>query len=67
MQRLATDEIGKSYRGRKVVNDVSLHVNEGEVVGLLGPNGAGKTTTFYMIVGLTPAAAGAFGLPQAFG
>src|SRR6266581_69925 len=58
MQRLATDEIGKSYRGRKVVNDVSLHVNEGEVVGLLGPNGAGKTTTFYMIVGLTPAETG---------
>jgi lipopolysaccharide export system ATP-binding protein len=54
MQSLATDEIGKSYRGRRVVNSVSLHVNQGEVVGLLGPNGAGKTTTFYMIVGLTP-------------
>ncbi len=54
MQTLATDEIGKSYRGRQVVNAVSLHVNQGEVVGLLGPNGAGKTTTFYMIVGLTP-------------
>jgi lipopolysaccharide export system ATP-binding protein len=54
MQTLATDEIGKSYRGRRVVNSVSLHVNQGEVVGLLGPNGAGKTTTFYMIVGLTP-------------
>src|SRR5579884_3926629 len=54
MQTLATDEIGKTYRGRRVVNGVSLHVNQGEVVGLLGPNGAGKTTSFYMIVGLTP-------------
>ena len=54
MQTLATDELGKSYRGRRVVNAVSLHVNQGEVVGLLGLNGAGKTTTFYMIVGLTP-------------
>ena len=54
MQSLATDEIGKSYRGRRVVNAVSLQVKQGEVVGLLGPNGAGKTTTFYMIVGLAP-------------
>jgi lipopolysaccharide export system ATP-binding protein len=54
MQTLSTDEIGKSYRGRRVVNGVSLHINKGEVVGLLGPNGAGKTTTFYMIVGLVP-------------
>ncbi len=58
MQTLATDEIGKSYRGRRVVNGVSLHISQGEVVGLLGPNGAGKTTTFYMIVGLTPPDAG---------
>ncbi len=43
----------KSYRGRKVVNNVSLRIDCGEVVGLLGPNGAGKTTTFYMMVGLT--------------
>ena len=42
----------KSYRKKKVVNNVNLHVNKGEIVGLLGPNGAGKTTTFYMIVGL---------------
>jgi lipopolysaccharide export system ATP-binding protein len=42
----------KTYRGRKVVNDVALHLRQGEIVGLLGPNGAGKTTTFYMIVGL---------------
>ncbi len=54
MQTLATDEIAKSYRGRRVVNGVSLHINQAEVVGLLGPNGAGKTTTFYMIVGLIP-------------
>ena len=54
MLTLATDEIGKSYRGRRVVNAVTLQVKQGEVVGLLGPNGAGKTTTFYMIVGLTP-------------
>src|ERR1035437_7569635 len=51
MRTLATEEIGKSYRGRRVVNDVSLWVDQGEVVGLLGPNGAGKTTSFYMIVG----------------
>ncbi|MGH9565441.1 MAG: LPS export ABC transporter ATP-binding protein [Candidatus Angelobacter sp.] len=54
MQTLATDDIAKSYRGRRVVNGVSLHVNQAEVVGLLGPNGAGKTTTFYMTVGLVP-------------
>src|SRR5437870_5229673 len=54
MRTLATDEIGKSYRGRRVVNGVSLCVGQGEVVGLLGPNGAGKTTTFYTIVGLIP-------------
>jgi lipopolysaccharide export system ATP-binding protein len=49
---LRTAEIAKAYRGRKVVDNVSIHVEQGEVVGLLGPNGAGKTTTFYMIVGL---------------
>ena len=54
MRTLATDEIGKSYRGRRVVNGVSIRVEQGEVVGLLGPNGAGKTTTFYTIVGLIP-------------
>ena len=54
MQTLATDEIAKSYRGRRVVNGVSLHINQAEVVGLLGPNGAGKTTTFHMTVGLVP-------------
>ena len=54
MQTLSAEEISKSYRGRKVVNGVSLYVNQGEVVGLLGPNGAGKTTSFYIIVGLIP-------------
>jgi lipopolysaccharide export system ATP-binding protein len=51
MKTLKTVEISKSYRGRKVVDNVSLWVDQGEVVGLLGPNGAGKTTSFYMIVG----------------
>src|SRR5512142_3385022 len=58
MLTLATDDIAKSYRGRRVVNGVSLHVNQGEVVGLLGPNGAGKTTSFYIIVGLISADSG---------
>ena len=49
---LEARQLNKSYQGRKVVNDVSLTISRGEVVGLLGPNGAGKTTTFYMIVGL---------------
>ncbi|MDQ5846877.1 MAG: LPS export ABC transporter ATP-binding protein [Acidobacteriota bacterium] len=49
---LAAFHLEKSYSGRRVVDDVSLHVEKGEVVGLLGANGAGKTTTFYMIVGL---------------
>lgn len=52
MRTLQTSEISKTYRGRKVVDNVSLSVKQGEVVGLLGPNGAGKTTSFYMIVGL---------------
>ncbi len=54
MSRLGAENIFKGYRGRSVVNGVSLEVNSGEVVGLLGPNGAGKTTSFYMIVGLIP-------------
>lgn len=52
IQTLETVEISKSYRGRRVVDDVSVHVSRGEIVGLLGPNGAGKTTSFYMVVGL---------------
>jgi lipopolysaccharide export system ATP-binding protein len=50
---LQTIHVSKSYGGRKVVDDVSISVRAGEIVGLLGPNGAGKTTTFYMCVGLT--------------
>ncbi len=50
--KLRTIDICKSYRGRAVVNGVSVEVNQGEIVGLLGPNGAGKTTSFYMMVGL---------------
>src|SRR5207253_7011702 len=49
---LEAQGLTKIYRGRKVVNDVALRLQQGEIVGLLGPNGAGKTTTFYMIVGL---------------
>lgn len=49
---LRTENLQKIYRWRKVVNKVSINVEQGEIVGLLGPNGAGKTTTFYMIVGL---------------
>ena len=49
---LKANNLMKSYSGRKVVKDVSLEVNQGEIIGLLGPNGAGKTTCFYMIVGL---------------
>lgn len=50
--KLFTQTIEKTYRGRKVVDGVSVEVGQGEIVGLLGPNGAGKTTSFYMIVGL---------------
>lgn len=49
---LRSDNLIKQYKQKKVVNDVSIYVQQGEIVGLLGPNGAGKTTTFYMTVGL---------------
>jgi lipopolysaccharide export system ATP-binding protein len=52
MRKLQTFEISKAYRGRRVVDALSVYVEQGEVVGLLGPNGAGKTTSFYMMVGL---------------
>lgn len=52
MAKLFTDNITKKYKQRTVVKDVSISVEQGEIVGLLGPNGAGKTTSFYMIVGL---------------
>ncbi len=52
MMILKAENLVKIYKGRKVVNDISVEVKQGEIVGLLGPNGAGKTTSFYMIVGL---------------
>jgi lipopolysaccharide export system ATP-binding protein len=55
---LRAEHLTKSYGGRRVVNDVSIEVEAGQVIGLLGPNGAGKTTTFYMIVGLVRPDAG---------
>lgn len=59
---LSAQGLVKVYRGRRVVNDVALHVAQGEIVGLLGPNGAGKTTTFYMLVGLIEPQAGRIAL-----
>lgn len=56
--KLRADHLIKKYKSRTVVNDVSVEVQQGEIVGLLGPNGAGKTTTFYMIVGLIKPNAG---------
>jgi lipopolysaccharide export system ATP-binding protein len=58
ISNLVVKGLQKSYGARQVVQDVSLHVESGEVIGLLGPNGAGKTTSFYMIVGLVPSDAG---------
>ncbi|MFO8156402.1 MAG: LPS export ABC transporter ATP-binding protein, partial [Thiohalospira sp.] len=55
MSELRAENLAKTYKGRRVVDDFSLHVHDREVVGLLGPNGAGKTTSFYMIVGLVAA------------
>jgi len=58
MNSLRTEHLEKSYKSRKVVKDVSFHLNEGEIVGLLGPNGAGKTTSFYITLGLIRAEQG---------
>ena len=55
---LRAEKLNKTFKSRKVVNDVSFSVQKGEVVGLLGPNGAGKTTSFYMVVGLIKADSG---------
>ncbi len=52
MALLETRHVTKAYKGRVVVDKVSIHINRGEIVGLLGPNGAGKTTTFYMVMGV---------------
>jgi lipopolysaccharide export system ATP-binding protein len=61
MHQLLLQNLSKSYNGRKVVDNVTIQVNSGEVVGLLGPNGAGKTTTFFMVLGvLKPDAGGIF-------
>ncbi len=65
MSVLSASRLGKQYKGRQVVEDVSLEVQSGEIVGLLGPNGAGKTTCFYMIVGLVPMDSGAINLDDA--
>ncbi|CAG0985774.1 sulfate transport system ATP-binding protein [Methylophilaceae bacterium] len=54
MSELIVENLRKKYKSRTVVQDISLQLNSGEVVGLLGPNGAGKTTSFYMMVGLVP-------------
>ncbi|HYG32835.1 MAG TPA: LPS export ABC transporter ATP-binding protein [Methylophilaceae bacterium] len=54
MSKLVVENLRKKYKARTVVQDISLEIDSGEVVGLLGPNGAGKTTSFYMIVGLVP-------------
>ena len=59
---LKADNLCKSYKGRKVVQGVSMEINSGEVVGLLGPNGAGKTTSFYMVAGLVDADQGSITL-----
>ena len=58
MDKLRTEHLVKRYGKRTVVNDVSIELHQGEIVGLLGPNGAGKTTTFYMTTGLVSANAG---------
>jgi len=64
MIRLEANALAKAYRGREVIKDVSLSVEQGEIIGLLGPNGAGKTTCFYMIVGLISADRGTIRLQQ---
>lgn len=58
MSELIVENLRKSYKTRTVVQDISLQIHSGEIVGLLGPNGAGKTTSFYMMVGLVPLDAG---------
>lgn len=62
MHTLKASNLSKTYGGRAVVRDVSLHVRSGEIVGLLGPNGAGKTTTFYIMTGLIRPESGGIGL-----
>ncbi len=64
MSELIVQNLRKQYKARTVVQDISLKIDSGEVVGLLGPNGAGKTTSFYMIVGLVPSDGGHIVLNQ---
>ncbi|CDG22943.1 Lipopolysaccharide export system ATP-binding protein LptB [Xenorhabdus poinarii G6] len=64
MAILNAENLAKAYKGRKVVEDVSLNVKSGEIVGLLGPNGAGKTTTFYMVVGIVARDAGSIAIDE---
>tara|TARA_E500000178_G_scaffold146544_1_gene146111 strand:+ start:16430 stop:17158 length:729 start_codon:yes stop_codon:yes gene_type:complete len=61
-RRFEANDLTKSYRGRRVVDGISLAVEQGEIVGLLGPNGAGKTTSFYLIVGLVSADSGSISI-----
>ena len=61
---IQTNELIKTYKERNVVNNVSIHVDQGQIVGLLGPNGAGKTTTFYMIVGIEKPTTGSIFIDQ---
>lgn len=64
MTQLTVSNISKTYRGKKVVQNISLTIKQGEVTGLLGPNGAGKTTCFYMILGIIPSETGKIILNQ---
>lgn len=64
MSLLSAQQLSKRYGDRQVVKDISIEINNGEIVGLLGPNGAGKTTSFYMIVGLVPVDHGTIFLDQ---
>ncbi len=63
MAQLRANNLAKAHRGREVIQDVSLGLDSGQIVGLLGPNGAGKTTCFYMIIGISPG----LGFSRAFG
>ena len=64
MSELKAKKLKKSYKSRDVVQELSISVSSGEIVGLLGPNGAGKTTCFYMIVGLIPLDGGSISLDE---
>ncbi len=65
MHTLKVEKLEKNIKKTRIINEVSLEVRSGEIVGLLGPNGAGKTTTFYMICGLIPPTKGKIYISQA--